>query len=425
MRRSIAASFSIVAAAATASAGGVVVTLAVARVLGLHALGQYAVIATVAGALGILDSARTQDLTARYAASLHPGHFSSRIKLAGLAELIAIAAAIGFGVVEGSRVAVAAGLAWTGSAVMVATGEGVAAAQARGRFSRLASANACGSVVSAAISVALLWTWGIVAVGLGMFVGSCLSRGLLLLDARGFHGAASATPEQGIRPLRALALLGGAAQIVNFTDVLTISALSGSTEVGRYRAGAQIPTQLVALIFRGFDVLMPRLAASDDAAAVVLVRRAARYLSVVVGGSCGLMIVGRRPLVHLILGHDSPRSATVLALFSVVWLVNSIVHPASLLLVARRQQHALVKLVWCEYLANLVLTVILVAGHGAVGSAVATLITLSISDLLVMPVILRRELPSVPMVRHIIVDSAVPTFAMAAAVLGVAALLGL
>jgi Na+-driven multidrug efflux pump len=94
-------------------------------------------------------------------------------------------------------------------------------------------------------------------------------------------------------------------------------------------------------------------------------------------------------------------------------------------LVARRQQHALVKLVWCEYLANLVLTAILVAGHGAVGSAVATLITLSISDLLVMPVILRRELPSVPMVRHIIVDSAVPTFAMAAAVLGVAALLGL
>jgi O-antigen/teichoic acid export membrane protein len=124
------------------------------------------------------------------------------------------------------------------------------------------------------------------------------------------------------------------------------------------------------------------------------------------------------------LGHNNHDAQTVLWLFAVVWMVNSVIHPAALLLIARRRQRSIVRLVGLEYAANLVLTVALVPALGAVGSAIATLITLAASNLVLLPRILAKDLPSLPIARHLLIDCLLPTALAAAVTIGATTLVG-
>jgi O-antigen/teichoic acid export membrane protein len=423
-RTGLVASLSNTAAAGLGSAAGLLLTILIAHQLGLRVLGEYAVMVTVYSVFGVVDGARTQDLTTRYATA--GGNETRRLRAAlGLAGLtLAVGGAFAFGAITSSRGAVGALLAWVGATFQIMSAEAVAATQVQEKFQRLALASAAGSIVGCAVAAVFLTTYGLLALGIGLFVTSVVSRGILFADrevrrqARSQPIASDQVDSQAV----SLSLLGGAAQLVNFTDVMSIRALASAAEVGIYRAGAQIPSVLVALIYRGFDIVMPQLAAVTEEEAAQLIRQRAPRLAIAVGAAGGLVVGLRHPLVRLVLGHFNHSAATVLWLFALVWLANSIIHPASLLLIARRRQRSIVRLVGIEYAANLILTVALVPALGAVGSAIATLITLSASNLLLLPRILARELPALPVARHLLIDCLMPTAIVAGVVIAAAAL---
>jgi O-antigen/teichoic acid export membrane protein len=423
-RRRLLDGLSNTAAGAVGSAAGLVLTIVIAHQLGLRALGEYAVIGTVYGLISVVDGARIQDLTARYAAdgSNESRRFRVSLFLGGVG--VCVVGSVAFGTVTDTRGAEGALIAWLGAVAQMMTAEAVASTQVRGKFQRLAVANIAGSVVGCAVAAVLVTRYGLLALGVGLFITSALPRVLLLLD-RDARARFHRPPADGARApsgTLSLTLLGSAAQLVNFTDVIALRSLASPADVGVYRAGSQVPTALVGLIYRGFDVLMARLAAASETDAARLLRREAPYLAVVVGASSGLVIGLRGPIVRAVLGHHNHQAETVLWLFAVVWVANSLIHPASLLLIARRRQAALVRLVTLEYVANLVLTVALVPAFTAVGSAVATLITLTVSNLVFVPRILARELPELAITRHLLIDCALPTTLAVGIAIGVATL---
>jgi O-antigen/teichoic acid export membrane protein len=422
-RRELLDGLSNTAAGAVGSAASLILTIVIAHRLGLRALGEYAVISTVYGLISVVDGARTQDLTARYAAD--GSNESTRLRLSLLlgGSGASVVGALALGALTDTRDAEGALIAWLGAVTQMMTAEVVASTQVRARFQRLAFANIAGAAAGCAVATVLVTRYDLLALGAGLFITSALPRVLLLdRDARSrFHRP----PVDGVQAQSgtlSLTLLGSAAQLVNFTDVITLRALASPSDVGVYRAGSQLPTALVGLIYRGFDVLMARLAAASEADAAQLLRRQAPYLAIIVGASNGLVIGLRRPLVHAVLGHDNHQAETVLWLFALVWMANSVIHPGSLLLIARRRQRALVRLVTSEYVANAALTVALVPAYTAAGSAVATLITLTLSNLVFVPRILARELPELAVARHLLVDCALPTALAAGSVIGVATL---
>jgi O-antigen/teichoic acid export membrane protein len=423
-RRGLLDGLSNTAAGAVGSAAGLVLTIVIAHRLGLRALGEYAVIGTVYGLISVVDGARIQDLTARYAGngSNESARFRLLLFLGGSAT--SVVGAVAFGAVTDTRGAEGALIAWLGAVAQMMSAEAVASTQVRGRFQRLAVANIVGSVTGCAIAALLVTRYGLLALGIGLFVTSALPRVLLLADpdARARFHRPPADGHHAASGTLSLTLLASAAQLVNFTDVITLRSLASPADVGVYRAGSQVPTAIVGLIYRGFDTLMARLAAAPESDAARLLRRHTPYLAVAVGVSNGLVIGLRRPLVRLVLGHPNHQAETVLWLFATVWLANSVIHPASLLLIARRRQAALVRLVTIEYIANLALTVALVPAFAAVGSAVATLITLTASNLVFVPRILARELPELAVARHLLVDCALPTALAVGITIGVATL---
>jgi O-antigen/teichoic acid export membrane protein len=411
-------------AAGIGSAANLILTILVAHQLGLATLGEYAVIGTVYGVLGVVDAARTQDLTTRYAAG--GGNETLRLRLMISTAVVAVAfvGAAAFGSATDIQGAEGALVAWLGAAVQIMTAEAVASTQARHEFHRLAVATATGPVVGCSVAAVLLTELHLLALGIGLFLTSIVPRLILLADPetrRQFRRPADRDNHLHGQAI-SLSLLGGIAQLVNFTDVMAIRALSDAAEVGSYRAGSQIPTVLVGLIYRGFDISLPRLAGASESDSAALVRRMAPRLSLVIGAATALVIGLRVPLVRLVLGQHNHTAETVLWLFALVWLANSIVHPASLLLIARRRQQSILRLVGFEYVANLLLTLALVPSLGASGSALATLVTLAASNLVLMPPILARELPALPVGRHLVQDCLLPTAIAFGVVTGVIAL---
>lgn len=407
--RGVLAGASIMASATVGSAASLGLTVFVAHRQGVRVLGEYAVIATVYAVFGVVDSARTLDLTTRYAAGLGNERTKLRTFIAISGGLVACISALGFAVATDARAGEGALIAWIGAVVQIMTAELVADAQIRERFQFLAVALGVGTVVGSVVAALLLDRYGLVALGIGLAITSMLTRAILANpDGLQRFRHSPTTAETPIGQTGSLSVLGGAAQIVNVTDILAIRALSTAGAAGIYRAGSQLPTAVVALAYRGFDVLLPRLALRSEDQAARLVRRASPILAVGVGGACGLLIGLRRTLVRLTLGHTSHAAETILWIFALVWLINSIVHPAALLLIARRRQRSIVRLVLLEYAANLVLTLALVPPLGAKGSAIATLVTLSVSNLVLLPRILRSQLPALAVCRHLVFDCCLP-----------------
>ena len=346
-RRGFYGSLSTTTAAGLGAVASFALTIYVAHHGGLDLLGTYAVMVTVFSVFGVVDSARTQDLTTRYA--IGGGNESTRIRalLAAVGIAIAVEAPSAMARRQARAAQRPALAAWLGAVVQFMSAEVVAATQVQQKFQRLAFANGAGALAGSGTAAILLSRAGLLALGIGLLVTAVLPRLILLADAdvRAWVRTPAKTADPVRSQARSLLLLGGAAQLVNFTDVISIRALATAPEVGVYRAGSQFPTLLVGLLYRGFDILMPRLAEGSEPDAAALTRRAAPKFAVVVGQLWAARIGLRGQLVHLVLGHANHDAETVLWLFAAVWIVNSVVHPAALLLIARRRQSSIVRLV--------------------------------------------------------------------------------
>ncbi|MHB8219925.1 MAG: oligosaccharide flippase family protein [Acidimicrobiales bacterium] len=258
-----------------------------------------------------------------------------------------------------------------------------------------------GSAVEVVIVVTTIDRLRLLALGLGFLAGvvvsQCYPAWWLRRHERWFRLVPRVHRWSAVRRIAAFAapllVLSIAGQVIAATDLLVVGAVATASAVGLYKAGNTVPNQAISLLFTGFDTTYPNLAGSSDA---IGQERAVRFLTRItcfVGGAMfATLVLLRTDVVRVVLGRPSPLAEAVLIVFCGVWLANIPAHGLSLLLVARHRQRVLVPLVAAEATANVALTVPLTLWMGPIGAAVATLVTIVVSNLIVLPYLVRHDL---------------------------------
>jgi O-antigen/teichoic acid export membrane protein len=335
---------------------------------------------------------------------------------------VATAAAATLGLVAWSTGAVSLpGRAWLmiallSSALLVQLLTAVLPAAAAGMqdFRANAIASALLGATSLLVVISTIDTAGVAALGLGQLAGMALSRTYLVKWARRRVPWLRLRPERPQRealggllrfsgPMLVVAI---AAQIVAWTDVVSIGALVGASASALYRAGTLPPTQGASMLWRAYDVVYPVLSRSSEQDQERATSLLLRVFSAVAGVGFAALIVLRRDVISIVTGAESNLAQDVLVVFCLVWAINMPAHGLSLLAISRGQHGVYIPVVIGEAVGNLLLTLALVPVVGARGAAVATLITLLISNVAAVPFVLRRAIPTAP--RLVASDGLVP-----------------
>jgi O-antigen/teichoic acid export membrane protein len=193
-------------------------------------------------------------------------------------------------------------------------------------------------------------------------------------------------------PLLVISVYG---QVIAATDLVVVGAVATAAAVAFYKIGNLAPSQAVSWLFNGYDTVFPSLAGTQDEtgqeAATLFLTRVAGYVA---GSSFCAMVLLRADVVTVIVGHQSGLAEEVLLVFCGVWLVNIPVHGLMLLLIARGRQGVFIPLVAAEAIANLALTVLFAVVIGPIGPALATLVTIIVTNVIVLPILVRKEIGS-------------------------------
>jgi len=193
-------------------------------------------------------------------------------------------------------------------------------------------------------------------------------------------------------PLLVISVYG---QVIAATDLVVVGAVATAAAVAFYKIGNLAPSRAVSWIFNGYDTVFPSLAGTQDErgqeAATLFLTRVAGYVA---GSSFCAMALLRADVVTVIVGHQSSLAEEVLMVFCGVWLVNIPVHGLMLLLIARGKQGVFIPLVAAEAIANLALTVLFAVVIGPIGPALATLVTIIVTNVIVLPILVRKEFGS-------------------------------
>jgi O-antigen/teichoic acid export membrane protein len=285
------------------------------------------------------------------------------------------------------------------AAVSVATAGLPAAAAARLDYASILLASAATATVGVGATVLLLPHVGVAGLALAQLLGVLVGRLTLFLSQRGSDPAAAARPSRSalpavVRSSGALYLSSLAAQALTVCDLWTVGLLRGGAASASYRAGSLVPSQTASLFYRAYDVVYPRL---PGLALAERQLRAVRLVTRISSGLAGVLftflLVERRFFVHLLVGSDDVLAQRVLAVFCLIWMVNVPIHGVSLLLIARDRPNVLAPLALGEAALNAVVSVVLVLAWGPLGAAWGTLLTMGVSNLVVMPMVAERRVP--------------------------------
>lgn len=273
-----------------------------------------------------------------------------------------------------------------------------------------------GAVVSLVVVLTLVDRLGLVTLGVAELASVVCGRIVLVLWAR------RSVPWFPLRPRRLsrlearrvvavalpLVVLAVGGQVIASTDLFILGGLYTAATVGLYRIGSLLATQAIIVLYQGFDVVLPALAATRDR---VLQEKTMAFLTRIgcyVGGVVlGTMAFQRHDLVLVLTGGRSSLAASVLLVFCCIWLANLVSHGLALLLIARGRQRILLWPVVGEMAFNLALTFVLLRAFGPIGAAISTLITVGVSHTIIVPIVARHELAS-GAARLIILDGWIP-----------------
>jgi len=404
----------------TSLANVVVLALAV-RTLGPSDYGLFALSLTATALLGMVDgglstavvrsvaieagaaTASIRTSARRDVACAHSAYAGMAAAALLLAAPMALAMPHVLGVPPQRSGAIMATTLLLGAAMALQLSTAAAQGIATGRrdFRATGLANLCGAAATVALAAVTVHSLGVVGLGIAQLGGVVCARLPLLAVAR------RAAPWWRLRPgvparreVRMLAafvvpllLITAGTQLVDLTDALVVSAVGSTFAVGLYRVGTALPTAASGLLFRAADTTFPMLAGHADRRAQ---ERAFTLLTTLTGYAAGIgfgvLLLEHDAAVALLQGRGAALSSTVLMIFCAIWLSNAIQHGVGLLLVARARQRRFVALVCGELVANMALTVVLGLRFGPAGAAWATLVTMLVSNLVLLPLVVRREM---------------------------------
>lgn len=406
---------------AATSIGGLITTMFILRRLGAGDFGVFALITAASAFVSTLDlglglavvraaareqesSTETERLEARRDVAAAQGLYVAL----GLVSIVfmGVMALLLPAVVQGSaaspaEVQATAVLVGLGLGLSIATSALGGLAIGRRNFRSLAVASILGTAVGLAVVFAFSGPLGLVTLGLAEIAASLCTRGWLWVWAR------RQVPWFRMRPARLsrvdfrrvvvvalpLVMLSVGGQVIATTDLFILGGLYSATVVGLYRVGSLLPTQAIVVLYQGYDVVLPALAGTDNRSAqehtVAFLTRVGCYLG---GVGLGTLALLRNDVIDLVNGRPSSLAASVLLVFCGIWLMTLVSHGLGLLLIARGRQRVMLLPVLAEIMVNVVATLILLNLLGPIGAAVATLLTLGLSHVLLLPWIARREL---------------------------------
>jgi len=393
---------------AAGALGQVAVAAVAVRRMGAGEFGQAALVLAVGGLVAVVDVGLGASVV-RTIASRREDHDASR---ASVQQEVRAAQGIYVMLAFLVMVATLAGSSWAGLVEEPFTDPGtigfvgagvmafvlgapvVAVATGRRDFRSIAVTNSVGAVVNVSIVYAASSALGSTSVGIGYFVGTSIQRLLLAKHVRRTVPWLSYRPARPrwntAQPILAysapLVLTAAASQLVSASDLVVLSIFSTATAVGLYRLGGALPTWSAGALYRVYDVAFPALLrARTELEQIVALRLLTRFASLAAGTGFGFLAFERVAVVRVVAGDVGPLASDVLAIFAIIWALNAPAHGLALLLTARARHHFLAVVVVGEAVVNIGLSVVLVARWGPIGAALATLVTLLISNLLVLP----------------------------------------
>jgi len=408
------------ASQAVSAAGGLFLIGFAFRKLGASTYGAYALVVTVLGLLGTVDYGFNMSVV-RAAARDNPSFSlqetaqarrdvqvanSAYGVMGGIALLISVASIPVLVAVKSRSVGntyafpITVGLVGLSVGLSLATAAYTGLPTGRQQFHVPAIAGSLGVVANIAVVVPTLGMLGLPSLGLGLLASALVNAVFpavwLKMREPWFHllpGRARWTEVRRVGsfalPLLVVSVFG---QVIAATDLVVVGAVATAAAVAFYKVGGLAPNQVVGWLFNGYDTIFPSLAATQDKggqeAATLFLTRVASYVA---GSSFCAMALLRADVVTVLVGHRSILAEEVLLVFCGVWLVNVPVHGLMLLLIARGRQSVFIPLVAAEAIANLALTVVFAMVIGPIGAALATLVTIVVTNVIVLPVLVRKE----------------------------------
>ncbi|HEU0104993.1 MAG TPA: glycosyltransferase [Vicinamibacteria bacterium] len=283
------------------------------------------------------------------------------------------------------------------TALILATGVPFGVMRGRSRFDLLAAWSGLHALVaSAAVAAVLFGTSG------GLVGAAWASAGARVLPLVGGmvwlrgEGVLRAPSRPALREVTRFSLpLWVAAlgtQLAVSTDVPIVSITHGAAAAGHYAVGAAVPAVGASLLFALTSASFPRLAAAAREHGEALVRSLVFFASLLGAAGFAFIALSARSILEVWFGTAAPLAVVVAVIYSFVWLCNVPAHVLSLLATARGVHAVVAPLVWAEALLNVALSVSLAVWVAAWGPAAGTLVSLALSNLVVVPWILLRRL---------------------------------
>ncbi len=268
----------------------------------------------------------------------------------------------------------------------------------RGRFDRIAITSIIQSAVGLLLAWFLIQRWGLPGVAAATLMSRVAagSFAVALVSTSGPKPWQSATSAGMFRAVIVFAaplyVMTVASQIAIGSDVPIVGGFYGSIAAGSYGLGAAIPVAAAALLFTVLDVAFPTLSGNARG-------QSGRLLSsmLIVGGALGALgfatiALNSVALLKVWVGTAPALAVAVMVIYSATWLFNIPGHVLAIGTIAQGQHNILAPVVLAESLINVTLSLALAATYSPIGPAIATLVTLFISNIIVLPLILRGRL---------------------------------
>jgi O-antigen/teichoic acid export membrane protein len=390
----------------------VVLTALVFRQLGPAVFGLWAVIISIRTLLVLLDGGLALGVTRDAALSRDDPAARDRVASAywlylgiGVAALVLGLALAGLPSLllhlSGSAVGqsrVVTMIVVVDAAVALASSPLSATIRGRGRFDILAVASIMQSAGGLLAAWQVIHPWGLPGVAGTALASRVIAGGFALgfLYKSGFmpwrwpaSWSALGAVSRFAAPLIVLTIAG---QLAMGTDIPIVGAFYGSIAAASYAVGAAIPATASALLFAILDVAFPSLSIADRSESARLVRWMLLLGSALGALGFTTLALNSAALLKVWVGAAPSLGVTVMVIYSASRLLNVPSHVLAIGAIAKGQHNVLAPLVICESLANFALSVLLAATYSPRGPAFATLVTLFVSNVIVLPLILRARL---------------------------------
>jgi O-antigen/teichoic acid export membrane protein len=230
------------------------------------------------------------------------------------------------------------------------------------------------------------------------------------------------------RTLREAVGIGGlsaTSQITALIDVALIAGMIGTSASGVYRLAVLAPTQAIGIFFQGVDVVMPRLAyMKDDAERASLIGRVVLCATLIGAGGLTTLALLATQVIQVLAGRRLDGTNILVALLCLTWSLNIPAHVLAIASLATHRQARVARVSVVEAGIKIVLSILLVSRLGIVGAAIASLFTVGISNLVAVPMVLRRA-AWMPPLRNLLARTSVGLTVGALAAAGVHASLAM